>query len=86
MKRKLEDASQTAADSGTNLVKTIMILRADAERAEAARARRLEERRVEREAAEDRRREDRTEARQHIQDMLMMIAALQNGTMPGVRL
>ncbi|KAG6966950.1 hypothetical protein JG687_00004537 [Phytophthora cactorum] len=63
MKRKLEDASQTAADSGTNL-----------------------ERRVEREAAEERRREDRTEARQHIQDMLMMLAALQNGTMPGVRM
>ncbi|KAG2759637.1 hypothetical protein Pcac1_g28356 [Phytophthora cactorum] len=38
MKRKLEDASQTAADSGTNLVKTIMVLRADAGRAEAARA------------------------------------------------
>ncbi|KAG3193745.1 hypothetical protein PC128_g9949 [Phytophthora cactorum] len=49
-------------------------------------ARRLEERRVEREAAEERRREDRTEARQHIQDMLMMLAALQNGTMPGVRM
>ncbi|KAG3157267.1 hypothetical protein PI126_g8392 [Phytophthora idaei] len=49
-------------------------------------ARRLEERRVEREVAEERRREDRTEARQHIQDMLMMLAALQDGTMPGVRL
>ncbi|KAG3245870.1 hypothetical protein PI124_g9409 [Phytophthora idaei] len=50
------------------------------------RQRRLEERRVEREVAEERRREDRTEARQHIQDMLMMLAALQDGTMPGVRL
>ncbi|KAG6962444.1 hypothetical protein JG688_00008594 [Phytophthora aleatoria] len=57
MKRKLEVESQTAADSGTNLVNTIMSLRADAERAEAARAeiswtRRREERRVEREAAD----------------------------------
>ncbi|KAG3234398.1 hypothetical protein PI124_g20544 [Phytophthora idaei] len=38
MKRKLEDASEAAADSCTNLVKNIMVLRADAERAEAARA------------------------------------------------
>ncbi|KAG6950616.1 hypothetical protein JG688_00014084 [Phytophthora aleatoria] len=63
MKRKLEDASETAADSGTNLVKTIVVLRADAERVEAARAeisgaRRREERRVEREAADAVRQEE----------------------------
>ncbi|KAG4046221.1 hypothetical protein PC123_g18397 [Phytophthora cactorum] len=106
MKRKLEDASEIAADSGTNLVKTIVVLRADAERVEAARAEisgarhreerrvegeaaeavRREERRVECEAAEERRRGDRREARQHMQDMLTVLSALQNGMMPGVRL
>ncbi|ETN13830.1 hypothetical protein PPTG_08531 [Phytophthora nicotianae INRA-310] len=80
LKRKLDRAAQSSADSGNELVKTIMVLRADADREDRARMeaaeskraaerdareeRRREERREEREAAEERRREERREERE----------------------
>ncbi|KAE9114018.1 hypothetical protein PF010_g9852 [Phytophthora fragariae] len=104
LKRKLDTATESASGTGGDLVKTIMVLRADAERADADRAkaaealrreerreereyleaRRQEERRADREAQEERRREDCKEARQHMQDMLLMLSALKNGTIPNV--
>nr|KAE8948028.1 hypothetical protein PF009_g2368 [Phytophthora fragariae] len=104
LKRKLDTATESASGTGGDLVKTIMVLRADAERADADRAkaaealrreerreereyleaRRQEERRADCEAQEERRREDCKEARQHMQDMLLMLSALKNGTIPNV--
>ncbi|KAE8988267.1 hypothetical protein PF011_g19237 [Phytophthora fragariae] len=104
LKLKLDTATESASGTGGDLVKTIMVLRADAERVDADRAkaaealrreerhaereyleaRRQEERRADREAQEERRREDRKEARQHMQDMLLMLSALKNGTIPNV--
>ncbi|KAE9086876.1 hypothetical protein PF007_g20595 [Phytophthora fragariae] len=104
LKLKLDTTTESASGTGGDLVKTIMVLRADAERVDADRAkaaealrreerhaereyleaRRQEERRADREAQEERRREDRKEARQHMQDMLLMLSALKNGTIPNV--
>nr|KAE8944721.1 hypothetical protein PF009_g5606 [Phytophthora fragariae] len=84
LKRQLSTVEQTAAGSGTDLIKTIMVLRADAEKVDMERRR--EERQADREAMEERRREDRREARQHMQDMLLMLASLRNGAIPSVSL
>ncbi|KAF4144107.1 hypothetical protein GN958_ATG06699 [Phytophthora infestans] len=65
LKKKLTRATQSSADSFSELVKTIMILRADADREGRARVEAAENKRAaEREALEVRRREERREQRE----------------------
>ncbi|KAG3154171.1 hypothetical protein PC128_g22434 [Phytophthora cactorum] len=94
LKRKLACATQGSADSSSELVKTIMVLRANTDREDRARGgsrgqascrtRRREERREERKAAEERRRIDRDESRAHMREMMMMLPAIQNAKAPSV--
>ncbi|KAG6609077.1 uncharacterized protein IUM83_13489 [Phytophthora cinnamomi] len=106
LKCKLNPTTHSASNSGSDLVRTITVLCADADRADTTRAeatevirreerraereyfenRRQEERRVDREAQEERHREDHKDARQHMQDTMIMLSSLKNGSMPGVTL